>query len=112
LVRIYGNLNHVTLYSVIYINQFNKCTFQEREKENIISCIVLLFLQSITYINQHFEEAAAEEGKMKGQKQLKKSKVVNINSRKSWEQYITDATTKGFPVSLIFFFFSGDSYTY
>ncbi|CAJ1978724.1 unnamed protein product [Sphenostylis stenocarpa] len=39
---------------------------------------------------------------MEGQKQLLKSKVVKINSRKSWEHHITDATNKGFPVMVHF----------
>ncbi|RDX98954.1 Thioredoxin-like protein CXXS1 [Mucuna pruriens] len=39
---------------------------------------------------------------MKGQQQLKKSKVVNIDSRKSWEHHITDATNKGYPVVVHF----------
>ncbi|ESW04976.1 hypothetical protein PHAVU_011G141400 [Phaseolus vulgaris] len=39
---------------------------------------------------------------MKGQKQLKISKVVKIDSRKSWEHHITDATNKGFPVMVHF----------
>ncbi|KAJ1441917.1 Thioredoxin-like superfamily [Sesbania bispinosa] len=39
---------------------------------------------------------------MAGQQQLKKSKVVNIESQKSWEHHITNATTKGFPVMVHF----------
>lgn len=40
---------------------------------------------------------------MKGQQQFKKSKVVKIDSLKSWERYITNATNQGCPVSLICF---------
>ncbi|XP_061350531.1 thioredoxin-like protein CXXS1 [Gastrolobium bilobum] len=39
---------------------------------------------------------------MEGQQQLKKSKVVKIESWESWEQHITDATTKGYPVVVHF----------
>ncbi|TKY66701.1 Thioredoxin protein CXXS1 [Spatholobus suberectus] len=39
---------------------------------------------------------------MKGQTQLKKSKVVKIDSRKSWEHHITDGTNKGCPVMVHF----------
>ncbi|KAL2327962.1 hypothetical protein Fmac_021389 [Flemingia macrophylla] len=39
---------------------------------------------------------------MKSQKQLTKSKVVKIDSRKSWEHHITYATNKGFPVMVHF----------
>uniref|UniRef100_A0A0R0HDK8 Thioredoxin domain-containing protein n=1 Tax=Glycine max TaxID=3847 RepID=A0A0R0HDK8_SOYBN len=39
---------------------------------------------------------------MKGQQQLKKSKVVKIDSRKSWEHHITNATNKGYPVMVHF----------
>lgn len=38
---------------------------------------------------------------MKGQQQLKKSKVVKIDSRKSWEHHITNVTNKGYPVSIM-----------
>ncbi|KAK7257316.1 hypothetical protein RIF29_31194 [Crotalaria pallida] len=39
---------------------------------------------------------------MEGQQQLKKSKVVKIASRKSWEHHITYATNKGYPVMVHF----------
>ncbi|XP_020229312.1 thioredoxin-like protein CXXS1 [Cajanus cajan] len=39
---------------------------------------------------------------MKSQKQLRKSKVVKIDSRKSWEHHIIDATNKGYPVMVHF----------
>lgn len=38
---------------------------------------------------------------MGGQQQHKKSKVVKIDSMKSWEEYINEATNKGYFVSLI-----------
>lgn len=38
---------------------------------------------------------------MGGQQQHKKSKVVIIDSLKSWEQNITEATNKGYFVSII-----------
>jgi len=44
-----------------------------------------------------------QQKEMKGQQQLKKSKVVKIDSRKSWEHHITNATNKGYPVSIICF---------
>jgi thioredoxin 1 len=40
---------------------------------------------------------------MGGQQQHKKSKVVKIDSRKSWEDNIIEATKKGYLVSLINF---------
>lgn len=46
------------LYSVLYINQNSTNILFKRERKTWM----LLFSQSITYINQHFEEAAAEEG--------------------------------------------------
>lgn len=39
---------------------------------------------------------------MEGQKQLKKSKVIKIDSQKSWEHYISSAINQNYPVSLIF----------
>ncbi|OIV99165.1 hypothetical protein TanjilG_19661 [Lupinus angustifolius] len=39
---------------------------------------------------------------MESQYQLKKSKVVKIESWKSWEDYITYATNQGFPVMVHF----------
>ncbi|XP_057459012.1 thioredoxin-like protein CXXS1 [Lotus japonicus] len=39
---------------------------------------------------------------MAGKQQLKKSKVVKIDSQKSWEHHITDATIKGCPVMVHF----------
>ncbi|XP_058730527.1 thioredoxin-like protein CXXS1 [Vicia villosa] len=39
---------------------------------------------------------------MGGQQQHKKSKVVKIDSLKSWEQYITEATNKGYFVMVHF----------
>lgn len=39
---------------------------------------------------------------MGGQQQHKKSKVVKIDSRKSWEHHIFEATNKGYPVIVHF----------
>nr|AFK41569.1 unknown [Medicago truncatula] len=39
---------------------------------------------------------------MGGQQQHKKSKVVKIDSRKSWEHHIFEATNKGYPVMVHF----------
>ncbi|KAK7262654.1 hypothetical protein RJT34_30229 [Clitoria ternatea] len=39
---------------------------------------------------------------MKGQQRLKKSKVVKIDSKESWEHHITNATNKGFPALVHF----------
>jgi len=40
---------------------------------------------------------------MGGQQQHKKSKIVKIDSRKSWEHHINEATNKGYLVSIINF---------
>ncbi|KAI4333801.1 hypothetical protein L6164_018563 [Bauhinia variegata] len=39
---------------------------------------------------------------MEGKKKLKKSKVIKIDSQKSWDYFITQANTKGYPVMVYF----------
>ncbi|KAK7290810.1 hypothetical protein RIF29_05522 [Crotalaria pallida] len=39
---------------------------------------------------------------MKGQEQLKKSKVVKIDTKESWEHHISHATKQGYPVVVHF----------
>ncbi|KAK7312901.1 hypothetical protein VNO77_37140 [Canavalia gladiata] len=43
-----------------------------------------------------------QQKEMKGQQQLKKSKVVKIDSGESWEHHITNATNKGYLVLVHF----------
>ena len=42
-----------------------------------------------------------QKKEMEGQEYLKKSKVIKIDSKKSWEHYISYATNQSYPVSLI-----------
>jgi len=57
------------------------------------------FLRSIFVCVDPFKEAAEAE-RNGGEKRAQKSKVIKIDSQKSWEHHISHATNKKYPASL------------
>lgn len=102
-----------TIFVVSRTHQSKKCPIQKNKKiirrrkriiNNFILCnlvhiVIYISSKSIFICINPFREAA-EEKEMEEKEELKKSKVIKIDSQKSWEHHIYHATNKKYPVSL------------